>query len=43
MLKKIIIIAFSFFLLTLNANAGSDNELTINNNQTKETKDCFEN
>ncbi len=42
MLKKIIIIVFSVFLLTLNANAGSDNELTINNNQTKQTKDCFE-
>ena len=42
MLKKIILITISVFLLTLNANAGSDNELTINKNQTTKTKDCFE-
>ena len=32
----------SVCLLALNANAGSDNELTINKNQSKETKECFE-
>ena len=42
MLKKLIIIVISVCLLTLNANAGSDNELTINKSQSKETKDCFE-
>ena len=42
MLKKLIIISISVFLLALNANAGSDNELTINKNQTTKTKDCFE-
>ena len=42
MLKKLIIIVISVCLFTLNVNAGSDNELTINKNQSKETKDCFE-
>ena len=42
MLKKLIILTISVFLLSLNANAGSDNELTLSKNQEKETKDCFE-
>ena len=42
MLKNLIIIIFSFFLLSLNANAGSDNDLTLNKDQPSEVKDCFE-
>ncbi len=42
MYKKLAITIISVFLLTFNANAGSDNELTIKKNQTKEIKDCFE-
>ena len=43
MLKKIVIIIFSFFLLTFNANAGGDGELALNNKEEqKEIKDCFE-
>tara|TARA_B100001121_G_scaffold262606_1_gene243029 strand:- start:653 stop:1453 length:801 start_codon:yes stop_codon:yes gene_type:complete len=43
MLKKLSIIIISIFLFSLNANAGSDGELTINKkSQTKEIKDCFE-
>tara|TARA_Y100001958_G_C21194677_1_gene522255 strand:+ start:177 stop:974 length:798 start_codon:yes stop_codon:yes gene_type:complete len=42
MLKKLIILTISVFLISLNANAGSDNELTLSKNQEKETKDCFE-
>ena len=42
MLKKLAITIISVFLLAFNANAGSDNELTINKDQPKEIKDCFE-
>ena len=43
MLKKIVIIIFSFFLLTFNAYAGGDGELALNNKEEqKEIKDCFE-
>ena len=42
MLKKLIIISISIFLLVLPANAGSDGELTLKENQPKEIKDCFE-
>ena len=42
MLKKLSIFLFSFFLLTLNAYAGSDGELKIEK-QPKKVKDCFEN
>ena len=44
MLKKISIIVLSLFLIALNANAGSDGELTIkhNDSEVKKTKDCFE-
>ena len=44
MLKKLVIIILSVFLLSLNANAGSDGELALKKeNQTQEVKDCFEN
>ena len=43
MLKKLAIIVISTFLLSLNANAGSDGDLKLKKeNQTKEIKDCFE-
>ena len=42
MLKKITIAIFSFFLISLNVNAASDGELTLNKNEPKEIKDCFE-
>ena len=42
MFKKLIITVISVFLLAFNANAGSNNELTLNKNQPKEIKDCFE-
>ena len=42
MLKKLIIISISIFLIVLPANAGSDGELTLKENQPKEIKDCFE-
>ena len=42
MLKKLTIIIFAIFLLSLNANAGSDGELTLKKNDQKEVKDCFE-
>ena len=42
MLKKLIILSISVFLLSLTANSGSDNELKLSKNQKKETKDCFE-
>ena len=41
MFKKISIILISIFLLTLNANAGSDGELKLEK-QPKKVKDCFE-
>ena len=43
MFKKLIIITISIFFLSLNANAGSDNELSLEKEgQTKEINDCFE-
>ena len=42
MLKKLTIILFSIILLALNANAGSDDQLTLKKDQPKEIKDCFE-
>ena len=42
MLKKLIIITISLFLLSFSAYAGSSGELTLNKNQPKEIKDCFE-
>ena len=38
------IFVFSLFLIAFNANAGSDGELTLNqnNSETQKTKDCFE-
>ena len=41
-MKKIIIILFTTFALTLNVNAGSDGELLLKKNQPSEVKDCFE-
>ena len=42
MLKKIVITTISIFLLTFNANAASDGELSLKKNEPKEIKDCFE-
>ena len=42
MFKKLTIIIFAIFLVTFNANAGSDGELTLKKNDQKEIKDCFE-
>ena len=42
MLRKLIIILISILLNVINANAGSDGELTLNENNPKEIKDCFE-
>ena len=42
MLKKLSVILLSVFLLTLNANAGSDGELKLKK-QPKKVKDCSEN
>ena len=43
MFKKFFIICISVFLITLNAQAGSDGDLSLKNNNQKEVKDCFEN
>ncbi|WP_440672803.1 MlaA family lipoprotein [Candidatus Pelagibacter sp. HIMB1715] len=44
MFKKLTILLFYLFLITFNANAGSDGELTLNqnNSETQKTRDCFE-
>ena len=42
MLRKLIITTIAIFLLTFNANAGSDGELVLKKDQPKEIKDCFE-
>jgi len=42
MIKKILIIVFTTFALTLNANAGSDGNLILKKNQPSAVKDCFE-
>ncbi len=43
MVKKFFIICISVFLITLNAQAGSDGDLSLKNNNQNEVKDCFEN
>ena len=40
--KKLIIAIFCIFLFVFNAYAGSDGELTFNNDEPEEIKDCFE-
>ncbi|MDC0452510.1 VacJ family lipoprotein [Candidatus Pelagibacter sp.] len=42
MLKKLTITIIYIFILTFNANAGSDGELVLKKDQPKEIKDCFE-
>ena len=42
MIKKLILLVISIFLLSFNANAGSDGELSLNKEVTEKTKDCFE-
>ena len=42
MFKKLAIALLSIFLLAINANAGTDGELTLKNETTKDVKDCFE-
>ena len=42
MVKKILIILFTTFALTLNVSAGSDGELILKKNDPSEIKDCFE-
>ncbi len=42
MIKKIVIILFTTFALTLNVSAGSDGELILKKNEPSEVKDCFE-
>tara|TARA_E500000331_G_scaffold343866_1_gene379255 strand:+ start:287 stop:1084 length:798 start_codon:yes stop_codon:yes gene_type:complete len=42
MLKKLILITISIFLLTFNANAGSDGELVLKKEKPEKIKDCFE-
>ena len=42
MLKKLSITLLSIFLLTFNANAGSDGEINLNQGQSTDVKDCFE-
>ena len=42
MIKKIVIILFTTFALTLNVNASSDGDLLLKKNEPSEIKDCFE-
>ena len=42
MFRKLAIIVISVLLFTFTANAGSDGELVLKENRTKEIKDCFE-
>ena len=42
MFRKLIITLIYVFLIAFNANAGSDGELVLNNNQPEKIKDCFE-
>ena len=42
MFKKLAITLLSIFLLTFNANAGSDGEINFNQGQSTDVKDCFE-
>ena len=42
MFKKLLIILITTLALTLNVNAGSDNELILSKNKPSEVNDCFE-
>ena len=42
MIKKIVIILFTTFALTLHVNASSDGDLLLKKNEPSEIKDCFE-
>ena len=42
MIKKLILILLSVFLISFNVNAGSDGELVMKKNQPAKVKDCFE-
>jgi len=42
MFKKLAITLLSIFLLTFNANAGSDGEINLNQGRSTDVKDCFE-
>ena len=42
MIKKIVIILFTTFALTVNVNASSDGNLLLKKNEPSEVKDCFE-
>ena len=42
MFKKLIFTVIDIFLLSFNANAGSDGELVLKKDQPQEIKDCFE-
>ena len=42
MFRKLAIIIISFYFIAFNANAGSDGNLTLKNDQPEEIKDCFE-
>ena len=42
MLRKLVIIFISIFLIGFNAHAGSDGELILKNDKSEEIKDCFE-
>ena len=42
MIKKIVIILFTTFALTINVNASSDGDLLLKKNEPSEIKDCFE-
>jgi phospholipid-binding lipoprotein MlaA len=42
MFKKLTITLLSIFLLTFNANAGSDGEINLNQGRSTDVKDCFE-
>ena len=43
MIKKILIIIFTTYALTVNVIAGDDGELILKKNNPSEVKDCFEN
>ena len=42
MLKNLVITVFYIFILSFNANAGSDGEIALEKNQPRKIKDCFE-